>query len=159
MKAVIAWTGALLLALTCDVAGAAAPPTTPNEASVRALVKQLDDDDFKVRQRAEQALSRSGKVVLPLLRRELARGQSLEVRTRLQRVSARLTKPVLSDKALRALVQQLASDRFEDRETARQKLFEAGKRAIPFLKNGIKSTDLEISVNSQRILRRILGKP
>ncbi len=62
-------------------------------------------------------------------------------------------KPPLVD--YDAIVQQLGSDAFADREAAQKKLEEAGQQALPALEKGTESDDPEISVRSQRAIHNI----
>ena len=51
-----------------------------------------------------------------------------------------------------ALVKQLGSSRYQDRQQAVRKLCELGRPAIPALKSGMLGTDLEIRIRCRRIL-------
>jgi hypothetical protein len=58
----------------------------PKPDRVRALVQQLDSDDFAEREQADQALRRLGVSVLPLLRTELEKKPAVEVERRLKTI-------------------------------------------------------------------------
>lgn len=74
-----------------------APPPAgakaPDAARVRELVKQLDAQQFAVREQADKALREMGIDVVPLLRKALAEPAPLESRRRLERIIAHLTAP------------------------------------------------------------------
>jgi hypothetical protein len=57
-----------------------------DEERVRALVRDLGDDRFAVRERATRQLRGAGRPVVPLLRREMERAPDAEVRVRLQTI-------------------------------------------------------------------------
>jgi WD40 repeat protein len=59
-------------------------------AGLALLVKQLDDDEFKVRVKAFAALAAEGKAAEMFLRKTLENKPSLEVRVRVKRLLARL---------------------------------------------------------------------
>jgi hypothetical protein len=69
---------------------------------VQALLDQLDDDQFEVRERATEELAKLGDVVLPTVDKALAAAPPLEVRKRLQEVRQKFTLPVLSGERLRS---------------------------------------------------------
>jgi WD40 repeat protein len=73
------------------------------ERLARALIAQLDADDFSVRERAVTELQKMGEVVSPLLRGALARGPSAEARQRLKRLVAGPGSAGLSAHELRAV--------------------------------------------------------
>jgi WD40 repeat protein len=60
------------------------------EARACAHLRDLDDDDFDVRQRAEQALERMGAMAVPVLKQLLEDRPSSEVRMRATRLLVRL---------------------------------------------------------------------
>src|SRR5262249_29269984 len=68
-----------------DLAEPPSSPPAPVQVGVRALVRQLDDDDFTTREKAEREIRRLGQDAAPLLRQELTAAASAEVRTRLSR--------------------------------------------------------------------------
>jgi hypothetical protein len=55
---------------------------------VRQWIKQLDDDNFKVRERATKELARHIEAAAPLLEQELDSAPSAEVKTRIERLLA-----------------------------------------------------------------------
>jgi len=69
--------------------------TQPDAKNVVRLLKELDSDDFKVRQRATEELTKLGDAIIPDLRRALDGKPSLEVRKRLEKLldEARLWTP------------------------------------------------------------------
>jgi WD40 repeat protein len=67
------------------------PPTSAPEAKRLAQwVADLDSDQFAVRERASQELEEQGELVAPALRKVLASGPTLEVRTRVTRLLGRI---------------------------------------------------------------------
>lgn len=71
---------------------AAAPPC-PGAGSLQVLLRLLDDDDYRVRERAEHELGKLDSSHIPGLRQALAATTSAEVRRRLGRVLYRLSYP------------------------------------------------------------------
>jgi WD40 repeat protein len=63
------------------------PPVDAKE--VRRLIDELDSDTFAVREKATRRLEALGAAALPALRDALAKGPSLEVRRRLEKLLAR----------------------------------------------------------------------
>jgi hypothetical protein len=78
-----------LLLVTLPPGGRAAPPEAPSaadlEKQVKALVRQLRDDDFRQRQDAHRALVRLGPDVVPILD-NLGPPADAEVRRHLQQI-------------------------------------------------------------------------
>jgi hypothetical protein len=81
---------ALVLGIVPLTLRGAAPPVRCDPAQIRALVRQLDHDDYRMREQAEQKLSGLGESDVAVLRKELAAATSAEVRRRLSRVIHRL---------------------------------------------------------------------
>jgi hypothetical protein len=126
---------------------------------IRALVRQLDDDEFAVRQGAERALRRAGKAALPLLRRELAGKPSLETAHRLRRVIAHLRQD--DEAQVRALIEQLGADSYEERQRATAELIRRVQVEPDFLalvRGALRHPDLEVRKRSQRVLATAEGK-
>ena len=71
---------------------AAPEATAPAATKVEALVKQLDSDKFAAREAADKALRQFGIPVVPLLQKELQGRPALEVRRRLEKIIADLTR-------------------------------------------------------------------
>jgi hypothetical protein len=63
------------------------------------------------------------------------------------------------DKETRRLVEQLASERFGDREEATQQLAKLGKSALPRLKEASKSPDAEVRRRAQQLVQQIEPPP
>lgn len=82
-------------------------PVAPLSAALReraaAWVQELDDDRFKVRERATQELSRLGEAAMPVLREALTGKLSPEGRRRAERLLTALSDPPLSGDLLAAL--------------------------------------------------------
>jgi hypothetical protein len=81
----------VLLLLVPAALQAAAPPERIDAARVKALLRRLDDEDFFVRQKADEDLRVFGRAVQSLLVAERERSRSLEVRWRLGRILHDLT--------------------------------------------------------------------
>jgi hypothetical protein len=82
------------------------PPATPpavDEGRVERLIRDLDDDRFRVREAATLELRRLGTLAGPALRRTLANRPSPEMRTRLAALLAPLDRPEIPPDRLRAL--------------------------------------------------------
>jgi hypothetical protein len=75
---------ALLVLLGFGAVGFADKPA-PDAKRVRALIEQLDDDLYVVRERAEKQLRGLGRAVMPLLEEVFKKAASVEVRWRLGR--------------------------------------------------------------------------
>ena len=69
----------------------APPQAAPDAPRVRALVQKLDDDAFAVRRQAEEELRQMGIAVVPLLKKELVAGLTLEARRRAEGVIQELS--------------------------------------------------------------------
>jgi len=146
--------------LACGTAQSAdAPPKKLSAEEVRKLVRQLDDDNFAVRQQADAALRKAGKDVVPLLRKELARTKSVEVRKRLRQIVGSPPPPELDEKQIRKLIHQLGDDAFDVRQNATNQLVVAGKKFVPLLRKELAAAkDLEIRCRLEKILKDIDGK-
>jgi hypothetical protein len=66
----------------------------PKLRDAPALISDLDSDQFAVREKAQKELEMLGKIAEPAVRQALARGPSLEVRRRLERLLEKLKGPV-----------------------------------------------------------------
>jgi uncharacterized protein (TIGR03067 family) len=64
--------------------------------------------------------------------------------------------PTESEKEVKRWIDQLGSERFQDREEATRKLLKLGKSALPKLKEALKSTDAEVRHRAQRLIDGIL---
>jgi uncharacterized protein (TIGR03067 family) len=62
-----------------------------------------------------------------------------------------------SEKEINRLIDQLGSERFQDREQATQELLNLGKAALPRLKEALKSSDAEVRHRAQRLIDGILA--
>jgi hypothetical protein len=145
-------TPALALFLTAlgGVGWAAAPPA-PDAARVGVLVRQLDDDRFRVRERADRALQKCGKAVVPLLRAELARARSPEVRSRLNNILKVLT----ADERVPDLVRLLGDSQNDNRERADYELRRYGKAVVPLLKKQL--ADRPLAPEHRQRVERIIA--
>jgi hypothetical protein len=84
------------------VLAAGALPKADAERFVR-LLADLDAEKFDRRERATEDMARMGRVVEPLVRAELKKGPSLEVRVRLEKVLEKIDKGGMPGEALRPL--------------------------------------------------------
>ncbi len=62
-----------------------------------------------------------------------------------------------SEREINRLIDQLGSERFQDREQATQELLKLGKSALPSLKEALKSSDAEVRHRAQRLIDGILA--
>jgi HEAT repeat protein len=134
MKTLCCWTTAALLGLAGAAATKAAAPPPLDRARVAALVKQLDHDSFRQRERADRALRGYGKLVVPALREELDRDPSLEVRHRLTRI----IHDLCADEHIPDLVKQLGDPNEQVRAVADWEIRRYGKAAVPALKQELR---------------------
>ena len=142
----------IVLALAGWTSVRAEPAKGPDPEQVRSLVKQLDDDEFDVRQKADAELRRLGNAVVPLLEKELKDTRSAEVRARLGKILDAL-QPL---NALRPLIERLGNDRFEVREKATQELFQRGKEILPLLREEAKKAiDLEVRYRLEAVIKKL----
>ncbi len=79
------------------------PVFLPDPARTAALIADLDNDSFAVRQQAFQELERLERRVEPALRRALAAEPTLESRRRMEQLLERLNHPVPSPEHLQIL--------------------------------------------------------
>jgi WD40 repeat protein len=77
--------------------------TTPDAAQTRRLVSDLDDDDYKVRERATAELERLGKLAEPELREALGGAPSAELRQRAQFLLDKLSGAGIAPARLRQM--------------------------------------------------------
>lgn len=68
------------------------PPPEPDMKKVEALAKQLDSNDFEVRQAAQQELGRHGRTAIRVLEKLLRDKPPLEVRIRAEQVLGELRR-------------------------------------------------------------------
>jgi hypothetical protein len=118
-----------LVALTAT-AVAVGPPPASTAGRVAALVKKLDADAFRTRQRADNALRAMGPAVLPYVREELSRTRSFEVRHRLGLIEKHLT----ADDHISGLVQELGHSDKRIFEHADRTLRNNGPAVVPLLR-------------------------
>jgi hypothetical protein len=126
---------------------------------MRKLVRQLDDNEFEVREKAEKALIALGKKALPQLKQELRAAKNLEGRMRLQRVVAALTPVDRLQKRVQALVRELDNEAFEVRTRATDELLAEGKPALPSLRQELaRARSLEVRRRLEVVIRRLERK-
>jgi HEAT repeat protein len=139
---------ALALAAAPAVVAADKPASDPDR--VAALVRQLDDNDFEVRDKADKELRAMGEPVLPLLRKAAKEAASPEVRKRLSDILAAIGP----DGRVAALIPQLGSDDFATRVKATDMLRKEGPAALPVLREAREhAADLEIRTRLDAIIR------
>jgi HEAT repeat protein len=114
---------------------AAAPPADCT-ARVKVLLRKLDADSFHTRQKADARLRAMGKVVVPLLRAELLRTTSLEVRHRVARIVEHLT----FDERIPGLVEMLGHSNAQFGAQAEYALLQAGPSVVPLLRKELRPT-------------------
>jgi hypothetical protein len=115
--------------VVCAASQAAAPPAACDEARVSELLRQLDDDDFFVRNNADKELRSMGKAVLPRLMAERVLTDSVEVRHRIDKMTASLTQA----ERLSGWVRLLNHSDARCRDKADQTLRQACPAALPAL--------------------------
>lgn len=123
----------VVIGLVASVASAVAPPSSLNARQVRTLIRRLDHESFDKRLAADNALREMGKPVVPYLRDELTRTDSLEVRHRLEVMVRDLT----IDERLGQLVKQLGDKDARMRARADYALRQAGSAVVPLLQTQI----------------------
>jgi HEAT repeat protein len=64
-----------------------------------------------------------------------------------------------SQKVVERLIDQLGSERFEDREQATHQLSKLGRAALPSLKEATKSPDAEVRRRAQRLVEQLEPPP
>ncbi len=60
---------------------------------------------------------------------------------------------------IKALIEQLGNDEYATRDEASRKLAAIGKLAVPALRDACKSTDPEVAVRAESLLRRVEQRP
>ena len=142
---------AVVLALTIPLI-AAGPPNRLDTKRISVLMRDLDDDDFHVRKKADDELRAMGKAVLPLLEAERARSRSLEVRYRIDRIKVALT----ADDQISGWVRLLNHDDPQFREQASQALRYAGPPIVPLLKKEIgRASDSQCKARLEKVIEAI----
>jgi hypothetical protein len=137
-----------LFALTAT-AGAAGPPPASTSARVAALVRKLDADAFRTRQRADNALRAMGPQALSYVREELARTRSFEVRHRLQLIEGHLT----AGDRIGVLVQELGHSDKRIARHADQTLRNNGPAVVPLLR---KELNGDLTARHRQRLEKII---
>jgi RNA polymerase sigma factor (sigma-70 family) len=79
------------------------PPTPAPHPKWRAWVKDLDSEQFAVRDKASRALEALGEKAYPVLRQALTDAASLELRRRVENLLDRLNYPLTAPKTIREL--------------------------------------------------------
>jgi HEAT repeat protein len=124
----------------------------PDPERVRALVKDLDDNRFLVRQRADRNLRALGKEALPLLQTELKATKSEQARVFLKTI----IEDTQLEERIRGWIKQLGSVHFRERQNATDQLLQQGKAALPVLKRELeRRPDPEIQRRLERIIKTI----
>ena len=120
----------VVAAVLTTLAPAVAPPGSLDARHIRVLLRRLDSESFRTRLRADTELRAMGKGVLPLLRAEHERTDSLEVRDRLTVMIHDLT----IDERVGQLVKLLGDKDALNRARADYALRHAGAGVVPLLK-------------------------
>jgi hypothetical protein len=104
----------------------------PHEKRVRALLADLDSNEFAPRNRAEKELERLGDVIAPVLIRFLADRPSLEVRRRVERLLRKWQRGAPCSTVLREI---RCVEVLEQTNTSRaRELLQALARGVPELR-------------------------
>mgnify|MGYP005836628741 CR=1 FL=1 len=119
---------AAVLTVTCSVLSQAAATGEELRLEVRRLVQQLDAPTLAQREAAEEALTRLGAEILPLLPRGEPRG-SAEVRLRLDRVR-RVLEQQAGRRAAEASVVTLSADGMELSKVLAELQRQSGNRIV-----------------------------
>ncbi len=140
------------LGVSAAVADGAAPPRPFDQARLEALVRQLDDDSYQVREQAERELGKYGAWAIPLLRQKQATATSLEARRRLGRALDRMRPSSVKEergKELAARFAQWTSGSLKDKREAADwfgKLSAEDRRllrqAVPTIPDPVRRRDL-----------------
>jgi hypothetical protein len=101
------WLAASFASLAISAAASALPPSTgpttapatQPAADVSALIRQLGDDDFRVRMTATRDLKAAGKAALPALL-EARKSQDPEVQAKVEEILAELNRPPIDESAV-----------------------------------------------------------
>jgi hypothetical protein len=136
MKSILSWTAALVLIPAAGMLGHAAAPPVVSAARIAPLIEKLDHDRFNVRERADRDLRKFGSRVVGLLRTEMARSSSVEVRRRLRRMIQHLTIGA----RVPALVKELGHSESHIQALAAWELRRGGKTVVPLLKKELKGS-------------------
>jgi hypothetical protein len=131
-----------------------------------ALIAELETAGFAEREQSSRELGKCDRAVVPLLQRELARRSHLETRLRLIRAIAELTKddrPFLRAAAtgkdrgrVKALVERLGAEDYDEREWATAELRLAAKALLPIFRREVTGNpDLEVRYRLRRIVEEI----
>jgi WD40 repeat protein len=111
------------------------PAATVDGKLVDALIGQLDDSQYKVRQKATAELVKIGEQILPRIEKVLAGTPPLEVRMRLEEIRNRMTVLVLTGEKLQA---------FRAVEILERIATPQASKALEALANGAPATGLTI---------------
>ncbi|MFO0879685.1 MAG: hypothetical protein U0840_20250 [Gemmataceae bacterium] len=141
----------MALVVPTSLAVAAAPPRVVNEVLLNTLVRQLDHDEFEVRQAADEALRQQEKAIVGYLREEMRRTKSVEVRWRLGRIVQALTM----DERVEGLVQLLADRDASTRDRAVWSLRQAGPAVVPLLQRELRA---ELPIDQRKRLEKIIAE-
>jgi hypothetical protein len=149
MRPVFRGTLALIVALVIFTTAVAVAPPPLDAARVAALVKKLDADAFRTRQKADDALRALGRPALPFIRGELARARSFEVCHRLRLIEQHLT----ADDNVAELVKLLGHSDKKLHQHAGQALRNGGTSALPALRREL---DKDLSPEQRKRLKKVI---
>src|SRR5262245_58730108 len=157
----------LVLGLGLLAGGAEGQEKKPGKLSdedakrVAALIGQLDSKKYPEREKAMKELAGFGERALGLLEKAAKGPASLEVQRRLNVVIWKLRAPAREEEGRRiaALIEQLSSVRFADRQNATMELQAIGRPALQHLYAATLSPDAEIVRRADVIIAHILKDP
>lgn len=141
---------ALVVALPSQLP-AVAPFSSPSAPHVQKLLRQLDHEDFHVRQRADDELRSLGTTVRSYVTAELGRTRSLEVRWRLGRILQEMSL----DERVEVLVRLLGNKNSLAQDRAEWALRQSGPAVVPLLRNVMK---LDPSAAQRQRVQKIIAE-
>lgn len=141
----------VVAAVLTTLAPAVAPPGSLDARHIRVLLRRLDSESFRTRLRADTELRAMGKGVLPLLRAEHERTDSLEVRDRLTVMIHDLT----IDERVGQLVKLLGDKDALNRARADYALRQAGASVVPLLKKEMRP---ELGGEQRKQMEKIIAE-
>lgn len=142
----------LLFSVTLCPAFAVAPLNAFDPHQIADLFRKLDHDSFTVRQKADDELRSFGKCVLPVIREQMTRTQSVEVRSRLQRIERDFTV----EERVAEVARLLGNNDKRMRDDAEKMLRAAGPSVLPVLRQ-MEGSD-SLTAGHRRQLRQLIDE-
>jgi hypothetical protein len=134
-------------------------PATNDPEKLAQWIKDLDADDFQVREKASAELAKLRELAESSLQKTLQNTSSVEVKKRAERLLGALggtvAESTADEKRVAALIKDLDDANFATRETASRELEAIGKGAEPALKEVMERA---ISLDLRRRVERLLQK-